>query len=232
MKIVTPVIREGSQKQLPAVRAKQSRTLPPLLSLLLLLVLPALSHGETAVQAWVQHYGGPGNVAGNLTDQAVAVVVDGSSNVIVTGGSMGIGEVTIQYSSSGVPLWTNSFSGASPKAVAVDGSNSVIVAGNVGSSSSSYATIACSSAGVSLWTNYYGGRVTGIHQAYAVAVDGSNNVIVTGRSANNAISSDYATIKYSSAGLPLWTNRYHGPVHPGGTTMTGPTHWRWTAVTT
>ena len=53
---------------------------------------------------------------------------------------------------------------------------------------------------------YYGGygRVT------AVAVDGSNNVIVTGFSPGSG-GNNYTTIKYSSAGVPLWTNRYDGP---------------------
>jgi hypothetical protein len=36
-------------------------------------------------------------------------------------------------------------------------------------------------------------------------------VIVTGYSASSALYNDYATIKYSSAGVPLWTNRYNGP---------------------
>jgi hypothetical protein len=37
-------------------------------------------------------------------------------------------------------------------------------------------------------------------------VDGSGNVIVTG----NLDSTDIATIKYSGAGVPLWTNRHAG----------------------
>ena len=48
-------------------------------------------------------------------------------------------------------------------------------------------------------------------QPSAVAVDGSNNVIVTGYSMAVGSDYDYATIKYSSAGVPLWTNRYNGP---------------------
>jgi hypothetical protein len=38
-------------------------------------------------------------------------------------------------------------------------------------------------------------------------------VIVTGYSTNSASGYDYATIKYSSAGVPLWTNRYNGPAN-------------------
>jgi hypothetical protein len=41
-------------------------------------------------------------------------------------------------------------------------------------------------------------------------MDSSNNVIVTGYSSNGT-NYDYATIKYSGAGVPLWTNRYNGP---------------------
>ena len=46
-----------------------------------------------------------------------------------------------------------------------------------------------------------------------MAVDGSNNVIVTGSSERGGSDWDYATIKYSSAGVPLWTNRYNGSVN-------------------
>ena len=45
-----------------------------------------------------------------------------------------------------------------------------------------YATIKYSSAGVPLWTNRYNGPANSDDYAYAVAVDGSDNVIVTGYS--------------------------------------------------
>jgi len=61
-----------------------------------------------------------------------------------------------------------------------------------------------SSAGVPLWTNRYSGPANGSDRAYAVAVDGSGNVFVTGESWNGS-SYDYVTIKYSSAGVPLLT---------------------------
>src|SRR6185295_5092027 len=47
--------------------------------------------------------------------------------------------------------------------------------------------------------------------AKAVAVDASGNVFVTGSSVGSAGNDDYATIAYSGAGVPLWTNRYDGP---------------------
>ena len=218
--------------------------------LVILLLLPALTRAETAVQAWVQRYNG----TGNGSDQATAVAVDGSNNVIVTGYSEGGGGnydyVTIKYSMVGVPLWTNRYNGLNgtdeATAVAVDGSNNVIVTGWSDTGfGEAYATIKYSSTGVPLWTNRYGGTEDYSVKAYAVAVDGSDNVIVTGFSAtikysstglalwtnvnvhaeavavdgsNNVIVTgfsgsiyDYATVKYSSAGVPLWTNVYNGP---------------------
>ena len=182
------------------------------------LLLPSLTRAETPVQAWAQRYNGLAN--GN--DWAYAMAVDGSNNVIVTGASTDSGGwrhfATIKYSSVGVPLWTNRYNGPGNGddkacAMAVDGNNAVIVTGySTGSGSSwDYATIKYSSEGVPLWTNRYTGELKGTDAATALAVDGSNNVVVTGYSAGNASAMDYATIKYSSAGVPLWTNRYNGP---------------------
>ena len=69
-------------------------------------------------------------------------------------------------------------------------------------------------AGVALWTNRYNGPANGDDYANAIVVDSTGNVLVTGSSTvstNGA--SDYATIKYSAAGVPLWTNRYNGPAN-------------------
>jgi uncharacterized delta-60 repeat protein len=178
-------------------------------------LLPALTRAETAVQAWVQRYNGPGN-------EASAVAVDGSNNVIVTGisdgGESGLDYATIQYSGAGVPLWTNRYNGPGnggdfPYAVAVDVSNNVIVTGysDGGGYNYDYATIKYSSAGAPLWTNRYNGPGNSDDYGQAVTVDGNGDVIVTGYSYGTESDLDYATIKYSSAGVPLWTNRYNGP---------------------
>jgi uncharacterized membrane-anchored protein len=162
---------------------------------------------------WTNRYNGPANVQ----DYASAVAVDGSGNVFVTGLSDGGGPrgnyATIKYSGAGEPIWTNRYNGTGgAAAVAVDGSGNVVVTGQSFGTSGSYdyATIKYSGAGEPLWTNRYDGPGSGYDAAVAMAVDGNGNVVVTGISGVSGVYFDYATIKYSSDGVPLWTNRYNG----------------------
>jgi hypothetical protein len=177
-----------------------------------------VKYSGTGLLLWTRRYNGPGN----SNDTAHAVAVDGSGNVIVTGQSHFSGaslfdQITIKYSGAGVALWTNRYNGPensndNANAVAVDSSGNVFVTGCAYSNASrdDYVTIKYSGAGVALWTNRYNGPANGSDYANRVAVDGNGNVLVSGRSAG-ASGFDYATIKYSGAGVPLWTNRYNGP---------------------
>jgi len=63
-----------------------------------------------------------------------------------------------------------------------------------------------------LWRS---GAGSGPDEAYAIAVDANGNVFVTGYSARTNAAADYATVAYSGAGMPLWTNRYDGPGDDG-----------------
>ena len=179
-----------------------------------------IKYSSAGVPLWTNWYNGPQN-----GDERVnAVAVDSSGDVIVTGAShSGVDYATpsdyatIKYSSAGAPLWTNRYNGPgngddSASAVAVDLSGNVFVTGSSVASGggSDYATIKYSGAGVALWTNRYNGPGNGGDGASAVAVDGSNNVFVTGSSVGSGSGSDYATIKYSSTGVASWTNRYNG----------------------
>jgi uncharacterized delta-60 repeat protein len=176
-----------------------------------------IKYSNAGSALWTNRYNGPGNGA----DQATAMVLDASGNVFVTGYSTGSGGdfdyATVKYSSAGLPLWTNRYNGPGngidePWAIAVDKSGNAIVTGvSMGVSNYDYATIKYSSAGVPLWTNRYDGPGSGFDFAKSITLDSGNNVIVTGWSTNTTGGNDYATIKYSSAGVPLWTNRYNGP---------------------
>jgi len=182
-----------------------------------------VARSQIAVPAWSQYYDGPQN----STDQGTAMTVDRTGNVFVTGQSIGSGNLldydyaTIKYSGGGVPLWTNRYNGPaapamswdSAAAIAVDTNGDAFVTGYSygGSSGYDYATVKYSSVGLPLWTNRYNGPGNSDDYGKAIAVDAGGNVIVTGYSTGSGSGVDYATIKYSSTGVPLWTNRYNGP---------------------
>ena len=113
----------------------------------------------------------------------------------------------------GSPVWTNNFSTAlSPSGQpVVDAGGNIYVTGSAANNAgnSDYATIKFSSAGIPVWTNFFNGASNGYDYATALAVDGSGNVYVTGGADGGTSSFDYATIKYSSAGVPLWTNLFN-----------------------
>lgn len=224
-----------------------------------------IGYSGMGVPLWTNHY----SAAGGFDNFAAASAVDAAGNVAVTGSShLGSGPydwATISYSSNGLPRWTNLFNGFGngndgPKAVAVTTNGHIIVTGyTLGSNDggecttiafdqagqllwanrcgisvasmaadseghifvtgvlgSDFATIAYSAAGVPFWTNYYDGPGHSADAPAAVTVDVDGNVIVTGSSSVlSGAGEDYATIKYSGAGTPLWTNRLNGKLFFG-----------------
>jgi hypothetical protein len=136
---------------------------------------------------------------------ANAVAVGTNGNVYIagygSGASTGCDYLSIAYSSLGAPLWTNRYNGPGDtndyaQALAVGNDGTVYVTGYSWGAGSfyDYLTIAYSSDGVPLWTNRYNGPANGYDQAFAMAVDGSGNIYVTGYSQG-----DCTTIKYVPA---------------------------------
>ena len=169
-------------------------------------------------EAWVARYNGPLNAV----DMSLALAVDGSGNVYVTGRSQGAGTdydyATVKYNASGQQLWIARYSGPYrdlANAIAVDGSGNVYVTGQsepvFGSNIYDYVTIKYDASGAELWVAHYNGPGNDDDVASAIAVDGSGNVYVTGRSHGAGTDYDYAAIKYNALGVEEWVARYNGP---------------------
>ena len=179
-------------------------------------------------ELWCRRYWGPGN--GN--DCARAIALDSQDNVYVTGYSMGsctgYDYATIKYSPDGRQLWARRYNGPGngddyAGAIAVDGRDNVYVTGSsMGSGTASdYATIKYSPDGRTRCVRRYNGPGNGYDCAKAIAVDGQDNVYVTGSSYGDGTFVDYATIKYSPQGRQLWISRYSRPgdIDEEGTAM-------------
>ncbi|HEY3250035.1 MAG TPA: SBBP repeat-containing protein, partial [Ignavibacteria bacterium] len=74
-------------------------------------------------------------------------------------------------------------------------------------------TIKYNTDGVPLWNASYNGPVNGGDYSFAIALDQSGNVYITGRSDRGANSSDYTTIKYNNNGVQQWVALFDGPGH-------------------
>lgn len=170
---------------------------------------------------WVARYNGPAD----RSDGASSLVVDPSGNVYVTGQSFeienGSAYATVKYNTTGVQQWVQRYhpgiGSDNAYALAVDATGNVFVTGastldDRYDEGYDYATIKYNAAGDELWVQKYNGPDNLQDKAYALALDASGNVYVTGFS-NGIGTSDYATIKYNTDGVQQWVERYNGPAN-------------------
>jgi len=128
--------------------------------------------------------------------------------------------LTIKYTNVGVLDWTARYNNAANRYeeandIVTDPSGNVYVTGQSqatgnNSTPADYATIKYDATGTQLWVARYDGGVNADDRSYAIALDDSLNVYVTGYSIANT-TSDYVTIKYNNQGNTIWNMRYDGP---------------------
>ena len=161
--------------------------------------------GATGAYLWARQGGGSGD------DEAAAVAVDGTGNVVVTGHfrntadfsgrsltSAGIDDVFVaKYSASGASLWAKSFGDADEQqgsAVGVDRDGNIVLAGNFSGSidlgggplynlaGGDIFLAKLSASGAPVWSFRFGNAGDANPElAKGLAVDGSGNVVLTGQ---------------------------------------------------
>ena len=178
-----------------------------------------VKYDPSGIEQWVTRYNGPANDR----DIAYDLAVDDSGNVFVTGGSHGSSTsfdydyATIKYDAAGIERWVVRYKSTGtgedrPSALALDDSGNVYITGySKEADASDYATVKYSTSGVEQWVARYNGPGGSVDMAYALALNDSGHIYVTGQSIGSTQWTDYATVKYDASGEELWVARYDGP---------------------
>lgn len=150
-------------------------------------------------------------------DEGLGVTVDNSSNIYVTGYTLGgldgnnsgnRDPFLVKYNSSGTIQWTKQFGTSNfdeGKGVTVDSSDNIYVAGNT---DNDILLVKYNSSGVKQWTKQLGTSVSNsADYGNGVTVDSSDNVYVTGFTNGgldgntNSGGRDIFLVKYNSDGV-------------------------------
>jgi uncharacterized delta-60 repeat protein len=150
----------------------------------------------------------------NSSEDASDIAIDRTEDVVVVGSLWryedGSRFCVVKYNPSGDSIWTRTFriSGMErAHAVAIDSKGNIVVTGEGHSTQqtySDYLTAKYDRMGALLWVRWYDGGWEDVAQD--VAVDASDNIIVTGYSDSN-LNWDWCTVKYSPDGDTLWVRR-------------------------
>ncbi|MCX7733040.1 MAG: T9SS type A sorting domain-containing protein [candidate division WOR-3 bacterium] len=165
---------------------------------------------------WTATYNG----RANQDDSASALVVDSLGNVFVCGWTMDtlmdMDMITIKYSPTGQLLWAKRWFRAvnrddAAHALALDQQGRVIVTGYCSDASYNidYCTI-CYNAqtGDTVWVRYYNRTPENDEDIpYALCIDDSSNIYVTGTSYDDGTDYDITTIRYRPNGTQTWLRR-------------------------
>ncbi len=183
-----------------------------------LVVIKYLADGS---EAWVQVYdsaGGP--------DRATGVVADEQGGCYVCGYSFNGANrdyVVIHYRSDGSRDWLRRYNGPAggqdlASAIVKDHNGNLYVTGYSWGGATArldYLTIKFSPGGETLWTRRYDGTANPASDsvikndfAFALALDDSGNVLVTGRAGESGTWYDATTVKYTPEGQQVWVNRF------------------------
>ncbi|MGH2574216.1 MAG: SBBP repeat-containing protein, partial [Ignavibacteria bacterium] len=178
-----------------------------------------IKYNKDGILQWFRKYNGPGN----NRDLLRKIALDKLGNCYATGTSLNstadtTSVLTLKYNLAGSLQWVRLYKGpgnGSSDGMAINsdssGNNIYIAGRSLGiGTQDDYITINYNFNGDTNWVKRYNGPGNQNDEAYALYIDDSSNVYITGRSVGNGSSWDYATIKYNISGVQQWIMRYNG----------------------
>jgi len=160
--------------------------------------------------------------SGYQSSQYNSIAIDSTGNVYA-GGNAYVNTtwgdfLVVKYSSIGTKLWSGKYGVSNhddhARKIALDRFSNVYITGTGYNTQTAdyydYLTVKYSSTGVQQWARMYNRSVD---DAYNIAVDYSDNIIVTGSSSFSGTSYDFCTIKYNPSGDSQWVRIYSGPAN-------------------
>ena len=156
-------------------------------------------------------------------DEVTCMSLDPAGNIYV-GGYTYVTELNdldmllVKYNPSGILQWSKRINSTVNgtdyiRAITTDQNGNVYITGVSAGVGADYLTIKYNSAGDTLWTARYEGidpTQFGYDEPWAIVVDKTGNVFVTGESYDSNTGYDWASIKYDSSGTMKWVKRYDG----------------------
>ncbi|MBI5541058.1 MAG: SBBP repeat-containing protein [Bacteroidia bacterium] len=174
-----------------------------------------IKYNQLGDTLWVKKYNG---IANNV-DEAIAIALDATGNIIVVGKSKNINGnfdiVTIKYDPNGILLFANIYNGTLngddiPTDVTIDNSGSIYTVGYSKQTGTydSYLTIKYLSNGTQSWLKTYNATTTGDNHATGVFWK-NNRLFVSGYSFQANGTFAVTTQSYHAGnGVVLWTQNY------------------------